>query len=195
MISCSRLPINRLLFWICCTGSGCIALALGDALPKSQVYGTDINRDALSLAQENAKHNQISNVTFLYSDLFNEIPRDLRFDLIISNPPYIPEQDWATLDRSVSQWEDKRALIAEDQGMALIKKIIDAAPAYLKPNELLKKNGIAQLLIEIDETQGVAVSTYLENHGYTHITIAKDLEGKDRLASGRVDHVATATHS
>ncbi|CAN5203237.1 hypothetical protein BH09DEP1_BH09DEP1_8550 [soil metagenome] len=178
-----------------CTGSGCIALALADALPKSRVYGTDISQSALDLAAENSKHNQISNTTFLYSDLFNEIPKDLTFDLIISNPPYIPEKDWAGLDPSVSQWEDKNALIAPDGGMALIKKIIDAAPSYLKPNELLEKNSIPQLLIEIDATQGAAVSTYLKNHGYTHVTIIKDLEGKDRLACGRIVHVASTTHS
>ena len=178
-----------------CTGSGCIALAFADAFPKAQVYATDINESALELAKQNAKHNQISNVTFLHSNLFDTIPKDLKFDLIVANPPYIPEQEWATLEPSVKNWEDKHALIAPDQGMALIKKIMDYAPAYLKPNELLKKNNIPQLAIEIDATQGAALSTYLKNHGYTQVTVAKDLEGKDRVATGRVDHVASPTHS
>lgn len=177
-----------------CTGSGCIALALADALPKAKVYGTDIADAALALAHENAQHNHITNVNFIKSDLFEKISAAQKFDLIVANPPYIPEQNWSTLEPSVKDWEDKHALIAPDQGLALIKKIIATAPAYLKPNNLLKKLGIHQLYIEIDETQGAIVSTYLQNHGYTHTTIAKDLAGKDRLASGRVDHVATATN-
>lgn len=178
-----------------CTGSGCIALTFADAFPKSQIYGTDINNQALALAQENAKHNQLSNVTFLHSNLFDAIPKDVQFDLIVANPPYIPEQQWNTLEPSVKEWEDKNALIAPDQGMALIKQIIDQAPNYLKSNEILKKNNIPQLAIEIDATQGVALSTYLKNHGYTQVTIVKDLEGKDRVATGRVDHVASSAHT
>ena len=113
----------------------------------------------------------------------------------MANPPYIPEQEWNTLEPSVKNWEDKNALIAPDQGMALIKKIIDQAPAYLKANEILEKSLSPQLAIEIDATQGIQLSTYLKNHGYTHVTIIKDLEGKDRLACGRLVHVAAATHS
>lgn len=178
-----------------CTGSGCIALSFADAFPKSNVYATDINETALELARQNAQHNQINNITFIHSDLFNSIPPDIKFDLIIANPPYIPEQQWNSLEPSVKNWEDKNALIAQDQGMMLIKKIIDQAPRYLKLNEHLKKNGVAQLAIEIDATQGAALSTYMKNHGYTHVTITKDLEDKDRVISGRVDHVALATPS
>ncbi|GMU18862.1 MAG: release factor glutamine methyltransferase [Candidatus Babeliales bacterium] len=178
-----------------CTGSGCIALAFACAFPKAKVYATDINKDALELAQLNAKHNQISNVTFLYSDLFEAIPKDLKFDLIVANPPYIPEAQWSQLEPSVKNWEDKNALMAPDAGMALIKKIIDQAPAYLKAHELLENYISTQLAIEIDATQGTAVSTYLKNHGYTHVSIIKDLEGKDRLACGRIVHVASSTYS
>ena len=111
-----------------CTGSGCIALALADALPKAKVYGTDIGDAALALAQENARHNHITNATFLYSDLFAQIPKEFTFDLIVGNPPYIDEKEWNTLEKSVTQWEDRNALIAPDHGLALIKRIIDTAP-------------------------------------------------------------------
>lgn len=178
-----------------CTGSGCIALAFACAFPNAKVYATDISDAAIELAKLNAKHNQISNVTFLHSNLFDAIPKNLKFDLIVANPPYIPEQQWNTLEPSVKNWEDKNALIAPDAGMALIKKIIDQAPAYLKANEFLEKIISTQLAIEIDATQGDALSTYLKNHGYTHVSIIKDLEGKDRLACGRVVHVAVASHS
>lgn len=178
-----------------CTGSGCIALAFADAFPKSRVYAIDINEKALELSKQNAKHNQISNVTFLHSDLFAAIPKDLKFDLIIANPPYIPESQWNILEPSVKNWEDKNALIAPDGGMELIKKIIDQAPAYVRRNEKLEKYTSTQLAIEIDVTQGQALSTYMENHGYTHVGIIKDLEGKDRVVIGRVDHVGGATYS
>lgn len=178
-----------------CTGSGCIALALAEALPHAKVYGTDSNEKALKLAQKNAKHNQISNVIFLHSNLFDAIPKHITFDLIVANPPYIPEKQWSGLEPSVKNWEDKSALIAPDEGMALIKEIITQTPPYLKFNETLKTMNVPQLIIEIDATQGTTLSTYLENHGYTHVMITKDLEGKDRVISGRVDHVATATHS
>ncbi len=173
-----------------CTGSGCIALALAKALPKAKVLATDIHDEALALAQENAAHNHITNVTFLRSDLFAQIPGEFTFDLIVANPPYIPEKDWATLDKSVSQWEDKNALIAKDSGLALIKKIIDRVPEYIKTNDELKKAQLPQLMLEIDHTQGAAVAEYMKQHGYNQIKITKDLEGNDRVASGRVDNVA-----
>ena len=190
-------PLRDQQLWILdlCTGSGCIALALADPLPKAKVYGTDSADSALALAQENAAHNHIPNATFLKSDLFGQIPKEFKFDLIVGNPPYIPQKDWATLDKSVSQWEDKNALIAEDDGLALIKKIIESAPAYLKKNETRATLHIPQLMLEIDHTQGKAVAEYMKQHGYTHIKIHKDLEGKDRVASGRVDNVAITQSS
>lgn len=177
-----------------CTGSGCIALALADALPKAKVYATDINDAALELAKENARHNQISNVTFLRSDLFNDISPTFKFDIIVSNPPYIDERNWNTLEPSVRNWEDKHALIASDHGLALIKRIIDQAPSYIKSNERLKNARIPQVSMEIDATQGHAVSTYMKEHAYNQIEIIKDLEGKDRIATGRVDYVAPTAH-
>lgn len=178
-----------------CTGTGCVALALADALPKAKIYATDINDAALELAQENARHNQISTVTFLRSDLFNEITPTFTFDLMVSNPPYIDERSWNTLEPSVREWEDKNALIAPEHGLALIKRIITQAPAYIKKNDQLKKAAIPQLSIEIDSTQGITVSTYLKEHAYNQIEILKDLEGKDRIATGRVDYVAATKHS
>lgn len=174
-----------------CTGSGCIALALAQALPKAHVYGTDTNDSALALAKENAHHNQITNCTFLYSNLFEQIPHSFTFDIIVGNPPYIPEAEWPKLANSVKNWEDKNALTAKDQGLALIKKIIKEAPSYIKQNEFLKKQSLPHLLLEIDYTQAKEVLAYMQQHGYTDITIKKDLEGNDRVACGRVNHVAS----
>ncbi len=178
-----------------CTGSGCIALALADALPKARVYGTDISASALELAQENKQHNHIANVEFISSFLFDQIPSDFTFDLIVANPPYIPEDQWKTLDKSVTQWEDKQALLAADNGLALIKQLIEKAPQYLRANDALKKLKIPQLIFEIDYTQANAVTDYMQKHGYNQITVTQDLEGKDRTISGRIDNVAPTTHA
>lgn len=189
------IPDKKLQILDLCTGSGCIALALADALPPAKIFGTDISDAALALANQNKIHNHIPNVEFLRSDLFSQIPKAFTFDLIAGNPPYIAPQEWQNLDTSVQQWEDKHALIAADHGLAIIKKIIDMAPAYIRPNQILRQKNIPQLILEIDYTQGKAVSDYMRNAGYNQIAIHKDLEGKDRIASGRVDNVATAAHS
>lgn len=178
-----------------CTGSGCIALALAKAFPQANVVATDISDLALSLARQNALHNRVNNVNFLHSDLFNAIPKKFSFDLIVGNPPYIRAQDWTTLDKSVTQWEDKNALIAEDDGLALIKRIINDAPEFIKKNKSLQELKVPQLTLEIDHTQGHSVAEYMKQRDYNQIEIHKDLEGKDRVACGRVDNVATAQNS
>ena len=127
--------INNLTILDLCSGSGCIGLALADAFPDATVYAVDISPHAVALGQLNAQHNNITNITFIESDLFTALPKDIRFDIIVSNPPYIPDTQWQTLDLSVSQWEDHQALIADDAGLAIIKKIIAQAPQYLKTDQ------------------------------------------------------------
>lgn len=165
-----------------CTGSGCIALALADALPTSHVYGTDISKEALDLACQNSHHNGIINATFLESDLFDNIPKDLKFDLIVANPPYIAEQEYTTLDHSVIDWEDKQALVADQAGFGIIKKIIVTAPEFLKHNEELEQKMIQNLWIEIGHLQGNESKDLLKKRGYSNIAVQKDLATKDRVA-------------
>lgn len=188
---CARLikqlqPITQepLVILDLCTGSGCIGLALAKALPQAQVYAVDISEKALALAQKNATHNTIHNITFMHSDLFEQLPPSLSFDLLVSNPPYIPAEQWPTLEKSVTQWEDKNAFIAPDEGCALITRIIDEAPKYLRPNAILQAHSIAQLILEIDYTQGTRVADYMRAKGYTGVTCEKDRAGKDRVVCG-----------
>jgi len=173
-----------------CTGSGCMAVALGHALPFATIYATDISLEALALTRENAAHNNVDNIICLESDLFAHIPVGCKADLILANPPYISESAFGALDASVARWEDYRALEAADNGLAVIKRIIMQAPLYLKPNQEMALHSIPQLIIEIGHDQAVAVVALMKAAHYTAIQLHKDLEGKDRVVSGRVIDVA-----
>lgn len=181
-----KLKNTKLTILDMCTGSGCIALALAQALPQATIYATDISHKALALAKKNAIHNKINGVTFLHSDLFDSLSDLFKFDIIVTNPPYIDQKEWATVPTSVSQWEDTKALIAPGNGLAIIETIIKTAPHYLQENKELKENVIPQLLIEIGHQQGQAVRTLMANYSYESISIKKDLAHKDRLACGRI---------
>lgn len=169
-----------------CTGSGCIAVALAKSLPHATITAVDIAQSALLLTQENAKHNAVTNITCLKSDLFNALPEGSVFDLIVSNPPYIAEDEWSSLDVSVTHWEDKRALVAQDHGLAIIERIIHDAPRFLKPNHDIQSQHIPQLTLEIGYQQGPAVKKLMDDAGYTQTQIIKDLEGKDRIVVGSI---------
>lgn len=158
-----------------CTGTGCIALALAQAFPESAVCAVDLNPAALALAQENADLNECANVYFIHSDLFTAVP-PLQFNLIVSNPPYISKQDWETLENNVKAWEDPQALVAEEQGYALIEKIITQAPQFLAPD--------AHLVIEIGHEQGRRVQELFEQHGFADVEIIQDMQKKDRVVRG-----------
>ncbi|MFC1842863.1 peptide chain release factor N(5)-glutamine methyltransferase [Candidatus Dependentiae bacterium] len=173
------------------TGSGCIALTLAKAFDNAHVYAIDISQEALDLAKKNAKHNNIKNITFLESDVYNNIPKDIKFDLIVSNPPYIAQKEWETLDESVTKWEDKIALVANKEGMAIIERIVMQAPEFIKSNSEIASKKIPQLIIEIGYAQGPGTKKLFQAAGFVDIVIEKDLEGKDRFVSGRVDNVVT----
>lgn len=169
-----------------CSGTGCIALAIAKALPTSTVFATDISEEAILLAKHNAQHNKISNVTFVHTDLFDALPTDTLFDIIVSNPPYISMSEYEELDASVSTWEDPQALVAADEGLAIINEVIEIAPDFLKDNAEMKQLNIPQLIIEIGYTQGHKTIDLLHSFGFKEAKILKDLEGKDRVAYGRI---------
>jgi release factor glutamine methyltransferase len=167
-----------------CTGSGCIALALAKALPSAEIYASDISDTALALAHKNAEHNKINSVTFLSSDLLQDIPATLKFDIIISNPPYISSQEWEHVDASVKEWEDPIALLAPDNGLGIVKQVIKEAKTYLQPHKALQRLGIPQLIIEIGYQQGAQVKELLEKEKFYNVSVQKDIQGKDRIVVG-----------
>ena len=104
--------------------------------------------------------------------------------------PYIAPDEWQSLDESVSRWEDPRALVAQKNGLELIEKIIAVAPSFIKSNDEMQQKNCAQLMLEVGYKQGPAVADLLTAAGYNHVAIHTDLEGKDRVASGRTDDMA-----
>lgn len=113
-----------------CTGSGCLAIALGRRFPSSTVFAVDVSADALAVARENAQRNGVRNVTFLEADvrddsLFAKLLEAAGgpFDVVVSNPPYVSESEWAGLDVGVRGFEPRLALVADDDGLALARGI------------------------------------------------------------------------
>ncbi len=174
------------------TGSGCIALTLAHHFPHSEIIATDISTTALKLAQNNCMHNNIHNLLLIESDLFEKIPTSKKCDIIVANPPYIAESEKKDMDESVTLWEDNNALFALDNGLAIIKNIIDQAPRYIQHNAEMKQYNIPQIVIEIGYQQGHAVEQYMISAHYNDVQIYKDLEKKDRVVVGRIDNVANS---
>ncbi len=175
------------------TGSGCIALALAHAFPQATVYATDISEKAIKLAHINAIHNGITNAHFIKSNIFSGIPHGLTFDLIVSNPPYISEKEWFELDRSITEWEDKSALIARDEGLSIIESIIKDACCHIKTEPGMAD--LSNVFIEIGYKQADKVTNLMHTSKFSSVTIEKDLEGKNRVISGRVEPCGPCHHS
>jgi release factor glutamine methyltransferase len=179
-----KLPEKNISILDLATGSGCIALALGKNFPDARILATDISEQALNLAHKNAKYNKIHNVEFIKSNVYTSIPHKYKFDLIVSNPPYISQTEWETLSPMVRKWEDKKALTATQEGLSIIHEIINGAYYYLKKDKELNQYKIPQLLIEIGYQQGQAVKNLMEQASFIDVIIHKDLEGKDRVVTG-----------
>jgi len=174
----SYTPLN--ILDLCC-GSGCIAIALAKKFSQFKIMGSDINPKAIKLSLENKVLNKIENVDFVQSDLFNIFQKNgLKFDLIVSNPPYISLDKWKDLDESVKFWEDEKALIAENDGLKIYEQIIKSLKFYLKEDSPLKKYNIPQVVLEIGHKQGNLVKNLLLEDGFCLVEVHKDLEGKDR---------------
>ncbi len=156
------------------TGTGAIALALASELPNWQWQGVDLQADAVALAKSNAQSNNIVNAEFYQSNWFENIEHK-KFDLIVSNPPYIDPED-PHLGQGDVRFEPLSALIAEQSGMADVCYIVEKAKNYLVEN--------AALLIEHGYDQGKAVRQQFVQHNYQNVETFKDLAGNDRVTVG-----------
>jgi len=173
---------NRILDM--CTGSGCILLSLLHYSNHCSGIGADISKEALEVARKNAKsiaaisrHNPWNEETvqFLESDLFSGIPEE-KFDIIVSNPPYIASSVIPTLMEEVRLHEPLEALDGKEDGLFFYRKIVEQSRKYLA------KEGM--LFFEIGHDQGQAVSDMLKMAGYQDVTVVKDFAGLDRVVYG-----------
>nr|WP_027870548.1 peptide chain release factor N(5)-glutamine methyltransferase [[Eubacterium] cellulosolvens] len=159
-----------------CTGSGCILLSLlkGRAVTGCAV---DLSEAALSVARENSRRLEIGEdqVTFIHSDLFSGV--DGEYDMIVTNPPYIPTDVCMELDPEVKDHEPMMALDGREDGLYFERKIAEDARAYLKKD--------AMIFMEIGYDQGEAMREILQSLGYEDVRIVRDLGGNDRVAIGR----------
>ena len=160
-------------------GSGSIALAVAYHRPDGQIIGVDISREALKIAEENRKRIQLDNVSFMESDLFSSLEKEylVSFDIIVSNPPYIPEREIESLQIEVRLHEPRLALSGGEDGLDYYRKITAEAGKYLA------KDGI--LIYEIGAGQGADVADIMKTNGFKEITVIKDLEDRDRIVAGR----------
>ena len=173
-----------------CAGSGCVAVALAQAFPEATIYAVDSSAEAVALTQENAVLNGCSNIITYTSDLFTHLPDTLLFDCIVSNPPYVTETEWLNLDPHITQWEDRNALVADDNGLAIIKHIIQESPHRLTDTLSCSSEEIPQLLIEHADSQAPAVTHLMQESGFLSTTFL-DLAGKKRFSIGRIPCLPT----
>lgn len=165
-----------------CTGSGCILLSLlklGEKRGIAGLKGTgaDISREALKVAEENGRRLEIpeDRVAWVRGDLFENLEGS--FDLLVSNPPYIPSGELLGLQEEVRLHDPALALDGREDGLYFYRRIAAEAGKYLRDG--------AYLMLEIGWDQGEAVSTLLEVAGYREVEVKKDLSGNDRVVRGR----------
>ncbi|MCC8142270.1 MAG: peptide chain release factor N(5)-glutamine methyltransferase [Lachnospiraceae bacterium] len=156
------------------TGSGCLAVSIKAFCPNAAVCGSDIFSEALQVAEENARRNQ-TEITWIKSDLFAEI--EGQFDLIVSNPPYIPTNVIGTLMPEVRDHDPRAALDGGPDGLDFYRRILAGCGEHLQPG--------GRLLFEIGQEQGEAVTALMRENGFAEIEVTPDLTGADRVVTGR----------
>ncbi len=161
------------------TGSGAIALSLAREGAFSQVVATDVSSDALELARANAAELDAQPVVeFLQGSWFEALPAGRRFDVLVSNPPYVAKSDASTLEPEVGEWEPVGALFGGDDGLDLIREIVRGAPARLASGGLLA--------LEVGLGQSDAVVALMKDTGeFEDASVRRDLTGRDRVVLAR----------
>ena len=158
------------------TGTGAVALAIAKQRPKSNVIGVDASAEPLAVAIENAQSLGLTNVHLLKSNWFSNLAGQ-RFEVIVSNPPYIAEGD-CHLTQGDLRFEPRSALVSGVDGLDDIRRIVQDAPNYLKPN--------GWLMFEHGYDQPQSVATLLKGHGFSQIDHAQDLAGTLRVTFGSI---------
>ena len=155
------------------TGSGCIAVTLAKKLPSAEVHAWDISEDALEVARKNAERNGVK-VIFVKRDMLLEPVSDEKFDIIVSNPPYVTEVEKTEMQENVLNFEPHLALfVPDDNALVFYEKIADFA--------LTNLNKDGKLFFEINRAKGADIAHLLEEKGFTNIELRKDISGNERM--------------
>ncbi len=152
------------------TGSGAIAIALAANIKNVKIIAVDISNEALQVARENAVKNKV-NINFCFSDVFENVIG--KYDLIISNPPYISNKEYQYLSSEIREYEPLIALLADDNGLAFYKKILCSAKDYLTEN--------GKIYFEIGYSLSESIKKVAEENGFRNIETVKDLNDFDRM--------------
>ncbi|WP_082812219.1 peptide chain release factor N(5)-glutamine methyltransferase [Clostridium sp. Marseille-P299] len=165
-----------------CTGSGCIIISLATLGNVKEAYAVDLSNEALAVASKNATlHN--ANITFIQSDMFKDIKNNnninTKFDIIVSNPPYIKTEDIKDLMQEVKEYEPYMALDGDEDGLKFYRIIANEAGNYL--------NEGGYLFLEIGYNQGEDVKQLLSERNFTNIKLLKDYAGLDRIIIARLN--------
>jgi release factor glutamine methyltransferase len=159
------------------TGSGAIAVALAHKLPQAQITAVDISPPALALAHRNAEQNSVaSRIRFLPGDLLTPVAAE-QFDIVVSNPPYVPSADRASLAVEVRDYEPALALFAGDDGLQVYRRLIPATFAALAPG--------GYVALEIGSGQAALVRSLLIDSGFQQIEFLPDLQNIPRVVTSR----------
>ncbi len=168
-------PVQALDFG---TGSGCVAIALAVHCPSARIIGLDVSAQALELAAANAaRHNVAARIEWVAGDGFSALPADVRFDLIVSNPPYIPTAQIETLPIEVRQFEPRLALDGGPDGLRIHRKLAAEAAAFLKPD--------GRLMVELADGQADAARELYSAHNWIVEEIRPDYTQRPRILIGR----------
>ena len=160
------------------TGSGCLAIALACKCPAAEVYAVDISSEALALARQNAaRHGVAERIRFLQGDGFAAAPEGARFDLIISNPPYIPSGQVASLQPEVRDHDPRRALDGGADGLDYVRRLAAEAPRFLKP--------LGRLMLEFGDGQAEPLRQAFQEQKWIVEAIEEDYNRQPRIMVAR----------
>lgn len=162
-----------------CSGSGCIGCAISHELPAARLVMVDISDRALEISKQNLRLNRQNRTICLKADALDKPPMSIgTFDLIVSNPPYVPSFEILTLDSSVRDYEPLGALDGGEDGLMFYRAIVRNWKTVLRPN--------GQLMFEVGENQADAVSDLMRTAGFREIATVEDTAGIRRVVVGRI---------
>ena len=156
------------------TGTGCISIALATKCPNAKINATDVSADALTLAKQNAEQNKVAErIEFLQGDGFAALSADSKFDLIMSNPPYIPSAEIETLQPEVRDFDPRAALDGGADGLDFYRILAAKAKAFLKPD--------GKIMLEFGDGQAEAICTIFQNEKWIVEAVKEDYSQRARI--------------